>query len=230
MASIRYRRHPSYYPNTALRFLKWPVALLAVLSFPIYLSELISSPLWHLSFHTLHRPLLGLLVYVFIWHLLLSRRFMGTYFSTFEHELTHAVFAWLTLHRVVGLRVTWNRGGECSFEGSGGGNWLIAIAPYWFPTLLFPIIIAESFTHTAILQYGVGIALGYHLLSTWREIHPQQTDLQKTSFVFAWAFLPSANIAVYHSALAYTFFGAQAALDAGFRPAIKACSKLFSLL
>ena len=229
MVSRRYRRHPSYYPNTALRILKWPVAILAVISFPIYLSDLIKSPLWSLSFKALHRPLLGLVIYAIIWRLILSRRVMGTYFSTFEHELTHAIFAWLTLHRVVGLKVTWNNGGQCVYAGDGQGNWLISIAPYWFPTLLFPVIIIESITHTALLHYGVGIVMGYHLLSTWRELHPRQTDLHQTGFIFAWAFLPSATLGIYHSALAYTFFGTQAALDAGFSPLIKACSKLLSL-
>lgn len=155
---------------------------------------------------------------------------MGAYFSTFEHELTHAIFAWLTLHRVVGLKVTWNQGGECSYVGSGGGNWLISIAPYWFPTLLFPIMIAESMTQTALLQYGIGIVMSYHLLSTWRQLSPIQTDLQKTGFIFAWAFLPSANLAVYHGALIYSFFGIQAALDSGFSPLMKTCSKLLDLL
>ena len=115
-------------------------------------------------------------------------------------------------------------------QGSGEGNWAIAIAPYWFPTLLFPVILAESFSHSAVLQYGVGAVMGYHLLSTWRELHPGQTDIQQTGTTFAWLFLPSANVAVYHSALVYSFFGAESAFKVGFGPMLDAFSKVVSWL
>lgn len=230
MSVTRLRRHPSYYPNTALRLLKWPVALLAILSLPLYLSALLSSPLWQLDFQALHRPLLGLLGYVSLWALIFRRRFMGSSFSTFEHELTHAVFAWLTLHRVVGLRVTWNQGGACMIEGDGAGNWAVAIAPYWFPTLLFPVLLVEAITHSSIAQYGVGVVMGYHLLSTWRELHPGQTDIQQTGFIFAWLFLPSANLAVYHSALTYAFFGTGEALSIALQPLGDVIGRVINLL
>jgi hypothetical protein len=226
MRSVRYRKHPSYYPNKILKFLKWPVAILALVSLPFYLLALFKSSLWELSFNDLHRPLLGLVIYIITWSVVLKRRFMGSGFSTFEHELTHAIFAWLTLHRVVGLKITWNSGGSCMIEGSGEGNWAIAIAPYWFPTLLFPVILAESISSSMVLQYGVGAVMGYHLLSTWRELHPEQTDIQQTSISFAYLFLPSANIAVYHSALIYSFFGMEAALNIVFGPIFEVVAKM----
>jgi hypothetical protein len=34
----------------------------------------------------------------------------------------------------------------------------------------------------------------FHHISTWRETHAGQTDLQETGFLFAWMFLPSANL------------------------------------
>ena len=71
--------------------------------------------------------------------------------------------------------------------------------------------------------------MGYHLLSTWRELHPGQTDIQQTGTTFAWLFLPSANIAVYHSALVYSFFGAEAAFKTGFGPMVKSLSKIIGL-
>ncbi|MGB0645711.1 MAG: M50 family metallopeptidase [Bradymonadia bacterium] len=124
---------------------------------------------------------------------------MGSYLSTFEHELTHALFAWLTLHEVTGLSVTWRSGGQCTFRGSGGGNWLIAIAPYWVPTLTIPLMIYQYVTgqQSHVTQCLIGITSAYHLTSTWRETHLKQPDLQQTGFVFALLFLPTANVLVY---------------------------------
>ena len=59
----------------------------------------------------------------------------GSFFAIMEHELTHMLFAVLTFHKPRGLDVNQDVGGSFSFEGKG--NWLIALAPYFFPTFLF---------------------------------------------------------------------------------------------
>ena len=50
--------------------------------------------------------------------------------ETFEHELTHILFALLTFHPVSGMNVNDYGGGNMTFRGKG--NWLIALAPYFF--------------------------------------------------------------------------------------------------
>ena len=183
-------------PNIALAIVKWPVALAAPVLLPgtcIALaglaSQVISDPVpiaWFAA---------GFFAYVVLWGVAFKRRFMGSFFSTFEHELTHSLFAWLTLHRVVGLKATWNSGGEMRYEGRG--NWLISIAPYWFPTLCVPFMIMSTlgqFAGQAWVAVGLGAAFAYHLLSTHLETHSQQTDLIETTKTFAWLFLPTANL------------------------------------
>ena len=154
--------HPSRVPNLLLKIVKWPVALASLASLFFLLPALNESPLAKLSIADLHWLAWGAGGYLVAWQLIFRRRFAGSYFSTFEHELTHAIFAWATLHRVTGLTVTWQNGGECRFEGSGGGNWLISIAPYWFPTLVWPPLLLtyalEERYHPA-LDVALGVAI-----------------------------------------------------------------------
>ena len=170
--------------------------------------HIISDPAPLLSFGV------GLVGYWFLDRLLFSRRFMGSMFSTFEHELTHAIFAWLSFHRVQNLRVTWNSGGM--IQVVGGHNWTIAIAPYWFPTLCLPFMLMSylgSFGGAWWISSAFGAAYSYHLLSTYRETHREQTDLQYTSFLFAWLFLPTANLFSAGFVLAFAHSGAGSAFS-----------------
>ena len=192
--------HPSTIPNKVLWALKWPIALLSVVLFAGLHTILSESALTRITMDQAQAFVMGASLYFVAWLLIFRHPFSGSYFSTFEHELTHALFAWATLHRVTGLTVTWSSGGACTYEGSGGDNWLIAIAPYWFPTLCLLPLIALSIVdaeHVVWAQGLLGFTAVYHLTSTWRETHAEQTDLQKTGFAFAFMFLPSANIAAY---------------------------------
>ena len=198
-----------------LNLLKWPIGLFSVSLLPTLLAELahllmyvISDPAPLLSFGV------GLVGYWFLDRLLFSRRFMGSMFSTFEHELTHAIFAWLSFHRVQNLRVTWNSGGM--IQVVGGHNWTIAIAPYWFPTLCLPFMLMSylgSFGGAWWISSAFGAAYSYHLLSTYRETHREQTDLQYTSFLFAWLFLPTANLFSAGFVLAFAHSGSGSAFS-----------------
>ena len=205
----------STIPNATLKLTKWPIAALMVLLLPGVVMALgtlsveifrVPDPLYYFAG--------GAIAYGILWQILLKRRFMGSFFSTFEHELTHALFAWLTLHRVTGLKTTWSQGGEMRYRGQG--NWLISIAPYWFPTLCIPFIVLSGlgqFDGAVWVAPAFGATFAYHITSTIRETHRQQTDLQKTTFLFAWAFLPSANLISAGFIIAYAHSGLDAAVS-----------------
>lgn len=83
------------------------------------------------------------------------------------HELTHAFFALITFHKVKHIRVEADdSGGSMGFEGEG--NWLIIIAPYFFPLfgffyMLF-ISVWTSFAPMNLILNGIlGYFLGYHM-------------------------------------------------------------------
>ena len=205
--------HLSFIPNTLLRLFKYPIAVLCAGALPFTWHHLWASPLWSGPQSQYLWFLIGFSLYIMGWLLLFRRPMMGSYLSTFEHELTHAIFAWLTFHQVTGLKATWRSGGHCTFRGSGGGNWLIAIAPYWVPTLTIPIIFYQYITEqqSPTTQFLIGLTSAYHLTSTWRETHLKQPDLHQTGFVFALLFLPTANLVMY----GFVTMTAICGLDAG---------------
>jgi hypothetical protein len=93
--------------DTLLAVVKWPVAALAVLILPFALIEADIPFLWT-SLLGDGRPFLYGFVPCLVLSFLAVSWFRDSFFSTFEHELTHAVFAWLCFHKVT------------RFEASGG--------------------------------------------------------------------------------------------------------------
>lgn len=149
----------------------------------------------------LDQPLLpfvaGLVVYGVLWRLLF-RRWPG-FFSTLGHELTHAVFAWCTLHWVSHFRASLSKGGEIQYRRYGPENWLITIAPYFFPTFAVAMLIGLVFVPRGYAPWAsgaLGVLLGFHVLANWRQTHGGQSDLKKVGWFFAALFLPSANLLV----------------------------------
>src|SRR5262245_22846660 len=174
-----------------LAILKWPVALAALVFLPGLVLALVEvvrgiarAPQPCLAF------LAGAGICAAVWYLLFRRRTVGNFIVVLEHELTHALFAWLTFHRVVGFRATLRRGGHVRYTGRG--NWLISIAPYFVPTLSIVAIAVLSWLPERYLTYGsaaLGSTFAYHLLSTWSETHRHQTDLQEVGLLFSAVFL-----------------------------------------
>ena len=156
--------------------------------------------LWHTTVQlTTNLPYLWFFLagcggYLLLWAALL-RRFSITWFSTFEHELTHALFALLTFNKVTALKATLRKGGHIEYEGTA--HWLIHCGPYFFPTLNVLLLIPMAFVPDEALPWmyaGQGLAMGYHLVSTYHETHRNQKDLQLAGYVFCVAFLPFANL------------------------------------
>ena len=192
--------------NRFIELLKWPVALYMLISLPAYAQSLA-------YFQFTNFRYLALFGGFFLFFI--SRGMMDSSVKTsmeiLAHELTHAFFSFLTLHKVTGIRIAWdNSGGNMSFEGEG--NWLITIAPYFFPLFGFFFMIAVSFyTHFApmnlFLNGILGFLIGYHLDAVGSQIHEKQTDLPKVSYLFCVLFLPSANLWTIGSMLAFNSRG-----------------------
>jgi len=188
--------------DTLLGWLKWPVAVAALIFLPglVYaLSFVVRDVLAHRA-HCL--PFLvgaGTYVVIFIG---VARRRVG-WWSIVEHELTHAVFAWATFHHVVGFSAM-RVGGHVRYIGRG--NWLIAIAPYFVPTFTLAVIAAISWIPSIPLTVGgfvLGVSVAHHILSTWSETHRHQTDLREVGWLWSLLFLPSINAFTLGIILAY---------------------------
>ncbi len=186
-----------------LGLLKWPIAIVALVLAPglVYALAFVVR-----GVATAPRScvpcLIGAALYSVFWFAFGKRR-MG-FWSTLEHELTHALFAWATFHRVVGFSATVRSGGHIRYTGRG--NWLIAIAPYFFPTVSLIWIAILTWVPGHHLELG-GIVLGatvaYHVWSTWSETHRHQSDLREVGWLFSIVFLVAANAFVLGLLIAY---------------------------
>ena len=125
----------------------------------------------------------GAVIFTLIWLIFLSRR--ESFWSVVEHELTHAVFALLFFKKVRTLNADRRRGGLVRVEG---GNFIIALAPYFFPFLSVIIIIIKPIilsNYQWLLNALLGFSLTFHLLYLLNEFHPSQPDLRENGFLFS---------------------------------------------
>ena len=126
---------------------------------------------------------------------------------TFEHELTHLVIGLLFLKKPRSFVVTRHEGGSVTL--TGGKNFVVTLAPYFFPTisyLLLPLAFLAPRDWLPVFLGLLGASVAFHLASGWAELHWRQTDLHEAGITFSIFFLPVANL---------IFYGAMAALLAG---------------
>ena len=192
--------------NKFIELLKWPVAIYMLLSLPAFVQSISYFSIGNIPTIAL---IGGFLAFFII------RGFMDsdskTTMEIAAHEMTHAFFALLTLHKVKSLRVNpENDGGAMSFEGPA--NWLIIIAPYFFPLFGMCVMFGISFyTHywqyNFILSLIMGFFIGYHVDTVTSQIHEKQTDLPKVGYKFCFIFLPGANLWAIGSMAAFNSRG-----------------------
>ena len=181
--------------NTAVNLLKWPMAVAMILLVVPALPTL-ARVAWHVGRHPKPwLPLwLGLAVFVALWWLQLRRSGSKSWLYTLEHELTHALFAVLTLNRVTSLSAQ-QGSGHLAYEGPG--NWLVSLSPYFFPAFcvlpLLALQVAGPAAQPPLLGL-LGLTLGLHIHATWLETHLQQTDLQNHGQLASACILPGAML------------------------------------
>jgi hypothetical protein len=153
---------------------------------------------------------LGVVGFIGLWRRWLGKSRFGRWLITFEHELTHAIFAWVTGHSIIGFRASMGDGSEVRF--SGRGNWLITVSPYFFPTsaiILFLLAYVMPFAALPWSGFLLGVALGFHVVSTYRETHGNQSDLKQLGKRFCWMFLPASNLMVLGLIIAFAHGGSR---------------------
>ena len=122
-----------------------------------------------------------------IWHRVRPPEFL----YTFTHEFTHLIFAVLCGKRVSRFVVS-KDSGQVSMSGT---NFLITLAPYFFP-LLTAIVLAAG----AALEWGLGnpryrpvvafltgLTLAFHLTMTLRTLATSQPDIDRGGKLFSWS-------------------------------------------
>lgn len=189
-----------------IELFKWPVAIYMLFSLPACIQSF-----YYFNLMTWKYIAMAGGVAMFFISRNMSDAGVRTNIQIIAHECTHAFFALLTLHKVTRIRVEGdNSGGHMEYKGRG--NWLITIAPYFFPLFCFfcmiGILVYTSFAPMNLFLNGIlGYFVGYHIDTVVSQIHEKQTDLPKVSYKFCVMFLPGANLWAIGSILAFNSRG-----------------------
>lgn len=124
------------------------------------------------------------------------------------HELTHTFFAYLTLHFVHCVRLNPDGSGG-SMVLKGRGNWLITLAPYFFPLFAFFYMLIMPWLTEVIEQkwilYGIyGYFIAYYWGTVLSQVHLQQTDIIREGYFFSAIIIVGFNLYTTGCLFAYT--------------------------
>jgi hypothetical protein len=116
------------------------------------------------------------------------------------HELTHALAAWCQGRRVRRLRVG-STSGSVTVDRP---NWLITLAPYFFP--LYAALVAAGFgvgdtlwgwrSHAVWFHGLLGAAYAFHVTFTLQALGSAQSDLVREGTLFSLVVIWIGNVAV----------------------------------
>lgn len=174
------------------KIVKWPVALFLLVSIPALLESYN-----YFDFNTLRFYAFAGGAVMYLATILFAGRNVNQSMQTISHELTHMMFALLTFHDAGRIRINPDdSGGSVMVRG---GNWLITLAPYFFPLfsflymLMMPGLLVVSDGH--FLVYGIfGYFFGYYWGTVLAQVHPQQTDIIREGYLFSAIFIVGANL------------------------------------
>ena len=181
---------------------RWPVALICL----CFLPALIES-YRHFNFYCKEFYCFGAGV-AFFWIVALCVGSQVRHqIQIIAHELTHTLFAILTLHFVKKIRLNPDGSGG-SMQLSGHGNWLIILAPYFFPLfaffymLIMPFLLRVSDNHW--LVYAVfGYFTAYYWETVLSQVHAEQSDIIRCGYVFSGIIIVCFNLFVTGSIFAF---------------------------
>lgn len=118
----------------------------------------------------------------------------------FGHELTHVVWTWLFGGRVKRFKAS-SHGGQVVITRT---NFLIALAPYFFPLYAVLVILAFlighliwNWTHFLVwFHLLLGAAYAFHVTLTWHVLHTEQSDITSQGWLFAAVVIFLGNVSV----------------------------------
>ena len=181
--------------DTFINLCRWPSALIILWSLPALLKSF-----RYFNFMAPHYYFMGAGI-IFFWVVAFTAgREIRVQIQTIAHELTHTLFAFLTLHFIRRIRLNPDgSGGSMAFAGQG--NWLITLAPYFFPLfaafymLIMPWLLAA--TDDYWLVYAVfGYFVAYYWETVLSQVHREQTDIIKEGYVFSGIIIIGLNLFV----------------------------------
>ena len=188
--------------DAILKLLKWPTALCLLLSVPALIKAFDYFDFWNVKYFAFAA---GIGFYLFT--IVAVGYNICHSMQIISHELTHTLFAFLTFHDAGRIRLHPDGSGG-SMVVKGGGNWLISLAPYFFPLFVFLYMLCMprllNLTEEHWLVYAIfGYLFAYYAATVLEQVHPQQTDIIKEGYLFSGIIIIGANLWVTGIILAF---------------------------
>lgn len=181
---------------------RWPVALAALCVLPALVKSY-----QHFNFYTKEFYFVGAGI-AFFWVVAFTVGSQVRHqIQIIAHELTHTLFAILTLHFVKKIRLNPDGSGG-SMQLSGHGNWIIILAPYFFPLFaaLYMLIMPSllRLTGNYWLIYAIfGYFIAYYWETVLSQVHTKQSDIIRCGYVFSGIIIVCFNLFVTGSLFAF---------------------------
>jgi len=193
----------SKFVDFIINLCKWPVAIALLVYLPAFIQSYQYFNFHNIKFYAMAGGALFYLVTIFV-----AGYDTCASMQIISHELTHTVFAYLTFHNAGRIRVNPDgSGGSVAIRGSG--NWIITLAPYFFPLfaaiymLILPGILIMASGHW--LVYSVlGYFVAYYWATVLSQVHAEQTDIIKEGYIFSGIIIVCLNIPVTGILFAFT--------------------------
>lgn len=193
----------SKFVDFIINICKWPLAVIILLYIPAFVQSYHFFNFHNVKFYAMAGGALfyGVTIVMAGYNTCESMQIIS-------HELTHTVFAYLTLHNAGRIRVNPDGSGG-SMILKGQGNWIISLSPYFFPLfafiymLILPGILIMASGHW--LVYSVlGYFIAYYWATVISQVHLQQTDIIKEGCVFSAIIIIGLNLFVTGILFAFT--------------------------
>jgi hypothetical protein len=185
--------------NTS-RVPKWAKLILAILLLPACVGA--ASALWQVLRATGNADTLWVAIISgagcwLVIYLLLPK---PMWIYVFGHEMTHVLWTWLMGGRVKKFKAS-SKGGHVIVTKT---NFLIALAPYFFP--LYAVIVVALFSFGNWMWHWqrsamwfhllLGAAYGFHVTLTWHILKSSQTDITDQGYLFSAVVIFLGNVGV----------------------------------
>jgi len=179
---------------------KWIKFLIAIALLPVCAGA--GKALWNVVRHagSLDTTWVPLLAGAACWLVIFLMLPKPMWIYVFGHELTHALWTWLFGGKVKKMKVT-SSGGHVVISKT---NFLIALAPYFFP--LYAAIVVAAFAighliwnwHSYLVYFHllVGAAYAFHVTLTVHILRTEQSDITGQGWLFSGVVIFLGNVCV----------------------------------
>jgi amino acid permease len=133
----------------------------------------------------------GFLSYLILHFLFYKPIFM----HVMAHEFTHALWALIFGGKVKSLNIS-EEGGSVTIDKT---NFLIILAPYFFPLYTFLVVLLYFIVDKKYIDFVIffiGFTLSFHLVLTLFSIKQRQKDLKEVGILFSLSFVYCINLLI----------------------------------